>query len=85
MGCASRDAVGLTRREREACDDAWGGGRDQAEIAAPIDPDKRAAWDAVAARKALIRKRKEAPPPPGVNPSDNAGGTRTNGIGILGY
>lgn len=85
VGCANRDAVGLTRREREACDDAWGGGRDQAEIAAPIDPDKRAAWDAVAARKALIRKRKEAPPPPGVNPSDNAGGTRTNGIGILGY
>lgn len=85
VGCANRDTVGLTRREREACDDAWGKGRDQADIAAPIDPDKRQAWDAVAARKARVRARKEAPPPPGINPSDNAGGTRTNGIGILGY
>ncbi|MDO8296273.1 MAG: hypothetical protein Q7T19_07525 [Caulobacter sp.] len=85
VGCANRDTVGLTRREREACDDAWGKGRDQADIAAPIDRDKREAWDAVAARKARARRRKEAPPPPGIDPTDNAGGTRTNGIGILGY
>lgn len=85
VGCANRDTVGLTRREREACDDAWGKSRDQADIAAPIDRDKREAWDAVAARKARARRRKEAPPPPGIDPTDNAGGTRTNGIGILGY
>lgn len=86
VGCANKDAVGLTRREREACDDAFGKRSvETADIAAPIDPAKRAEWDAVAARKATIRRRKEAPVPPGINPTDNAGGTRTNGIGLLGY
>ena len=85
VGCANRDAVGLTRREREACEDAYGKRSVvTTDIAAPIDPGKRAEWDAVAARKAAIRRRKEGPVPPGINPTDNAGGTRTNGIGILG-
>lgn len=86
VGCANKDAVGLTRREREACEDAYGKRSvETADIAAPIDPAKRAEWDAVAARKATVRRRKEGPVPPGINPTDNAGGTRTNGIGILGY
>lgn len=86
VGCANRDAVGLTRREREACDDAFGRRSVQTtDIAAPIDPAKRAAWNAVAARREVARRRKEAPPPPGVDLTGNAGGTRTNGIGILGY
>ena len=86
VGCANRDAVGLTRRERETCDDRFAKGRENDPfIEPPIEAGKRAAWDAEAARKARIRKRKEAPPPPGVDPSDNAGGTRTNGLGILGY
>ena len=88
VGCANREAVGLTRREREACDEAFGRARDQAVIFdSPMDPAKRAAWDAVAARKAMIRKRKEGAVPPGIATNDNAGGTRTNGIGIgiLGY
>jgi hypothetical protein len=86
VGCANRDAVGLTRREREACDDAFGRRSVQtAEIAAPIEPSKRAEWDAAARRKEIIRRRKEGAVPPGVDPSNNAGGTRTNGIGILGY
>ena len=88
VGCANREAVGLTRREREACDEAFGRARDQAVIIdSPMDPAKRAAWDAVAARKAMIRKRKEGAVPPGIATNDNAGGTRTNGIGIgiLGY
>jgi hypothetical protein len=85
VGCANRNAVGLTRREREACDDRGGAGAGQAAfIEPPMDPDKRRAWDAAAARKALARRRKEGAVPPGVNPGDNAGGTRTNGIGILG-
>lgn len=86
VGCGNRDLVGLTRREREACDEAYARGREgDPFIEPPMDARKRAAFDAEAARKARIRKRKEAPPPPGVNPSDNAGGTKTNGIGILGY
>lgn len=86
VGCANQDAVGLTRREREACDDAFGKRSVQtADIAAPIDPSKRAEWDAAARRKEIVRRRKEGPVPPGVDPANNAGGTRTNGIGILGY
>lgn len=86
VGCANRDVVGLTRREREACDDAFGRRSVQtADIAAPIDPAKRAAWNALAARREIARRRKEDPVPPGLDPTGNAGGTRTNGIGILGY
>ncbi|MDP1738688.1 MAG: hypothetical protein Q8L23_14765 [Caulobacter sp.] len=86
VGCANQDAVGLTRREREACADAYGKRAPQrADIAAPIEPDKRAAWDVAAARKEAARRRKGDPIPPGLDPSSNAGGTRTNGIGILGY
>jgi hypothetical protein len=86
VGCSNRDIVGLTRREREACDDAYARGRaGDPFIEPPMDARKRAAFDAEAARKERIRKRKEAPPPHGITPSDNAGGTRTNGIGILGY
>lgn len=86
VGCANKEAVGLNRREREACDDAYGNRSvETADISAPIDPAKRAAWDAVAARKATVRRRKEGSVPPGINPTDNAGGTRTNGIGLLGY
>lgn len=86
VGCANRDTVGLTLRERENCDDSYAKGRENDPfIQPPMDPGKRAAWDAESARRERARKRKEAPPPPGVNPADNAGGTRTNGLGILGY
>ncbi|HRD29889.1 MAG TPA: hypothetical protein PLO65_16445, partial [Caulobacter sp.] len=86
VGCANRASVGLTRREREICDEAYGrGGASETFIEPPMDPAKRAAFDAAAARKATARRRKESPPPPGINPTDNAGGTRSNGIGILGY
>ncbi|MFZ5667885.1 MAG: hypothetical protein ACOY4K_00145 [Pseudomonadota bacterium] len=84
VGCGNRDAVGLTLREREACDEAMGAGAAQARfIDPPIDPAKRRGFDATAARKAEARRRKEAPVPPGIDPTDNAGGTKTTGIGIL--
>lgn len=86
MGCANRNAASLTQREREACDDAYARGRENDPfIQPPIEAGKRAAWDAEAARRERARKRKEAPPPIGIDPQSNAGGTRTNGIGILGY
>jgi hypothetical protein len=74
VGCANRDAVGLTRREREACDEAWGGRAvETADVAAPIDPAQRAEWDAVAARKTRDRRWREAPMPPGLEPSSKPG------------
>jgi len=85
VGCANRDAVGLTRREREACDEAYGGEAETAFIEPPMEAATRARFDAVAARKDAARKRKEDPVPPGIDGASNAGGTRTNGIGILPY
>ena len=85
VGCANRRAVGLNRREVDRCDERLGGGATQAPwIAAPMEAAKRSGFDAEARRKEIIRKRKAAPPPVGVTPG-NAGGTRTDGIGILDY
>lgn len=85
VGCANRTAVGLNRREVEGCDERLGAGaKDAPFIEAPMDGAKRAGFDAEARRKEIIRKRKEAPPPVGVS-RGNAGGTRTDGIGILDY
>ena len=83
VGCANRGAVGLNRREVDRCDERLGAGAAQAPwIAAPMDATKRSAFDAEARRKEIIRQRKAAPPPVGVT-RGNAGGTRTDGIGIL--
>ena len=49
-GCAHADAMGLTTAERDRCAErqmAWGKG--VANMPAPMDPDKRAYFDAVAA------------------------------------
>lgn len=86
VGCANRDAVGLTLREREACDEAFGRGAAQAAyIEPPMDPAKRRAYDAAAARKAAERRRMEGPMPFAFDPSGNAGGTSTTGIGLKTY
>ncbi len=83
VGCANRGAVGLNRREVDRCDERLGAGAAQAPwIAAPMDATKRSAFDAEARRKEIIRQRKAAAPPVGVT-QGNAGGTRTDGIGIL--
>lgn len=50
VGCAHADAMGLTKAERDKCAErqmAWGKG--VANMPAPMDPDKRAYFDAVAA------------------------------------
>jgi hypothetical protein len=49
-GCAHADAMGLTKAERDRCAErqmAWGKG--VAPMQAPMEPDKRAYFDAVAA------------------------------------
>lgn len=86
VGCANRDTVGLTRREREACDEAFGrGAADARFIEPPMDPAKRRAYDAVAARKAAERREREAPLTSAADPTNNAGGTSTTGIGLSPY
>jgi len=86
VGCANQAAVGLNIREREACAERFGtGAADTPFIPAPIAGAKRRDWDAAAARKEIARERKRAPVPPGTATTNNAGGTRTDGIGILGY
>lgn len=83
VGCANRRAVGLNQREVDRCEERLGAGATDAPwIAAPMDAAKRSAFDAEARRKEIIRQRKAAPPPVGVT-RGNAGGTRTDGIGIL--
>lgn len=85
-GCANETAVGLNRREREVCAERLGKGAADAPYIPPaIGRAKQDRFDATAASKEIARRRKEAPPPVGTSPGDNAGGTRTDGIGMRGY
>lgn len=79
-GCRMRDAVGLTRAERDACDEKLGRGASTAPyIQAPMDPAKRAAFDAQAAKDERYRKYKEGNVPPGVTPGSEPG--KNTGLG----
>ncbi|MDQ0464827.1 hypothetical protein QO010_002611 [Caulobacter ginsengisoli] len=79
-GCRDRDAVGLTRREREACDERLGRGSQTATfIPAPMDPAKRAGYDAQAAKDEAYRRYKQGNMPPGVTPGNDPG--KNTGLG----
>lgn len=79
-GCRMRDAVALTRAERDACDERLGRGSETATfIPAPMDPAKRAAYDAQAAKDERYRKYKEGNVPPGVTPGSEPG--KNTGLG----
>jgi len=81
VGCANDEAVGLTRREREGCDERLGkGAKDAPFIPAPMAAAKRAGFDAVAAEKARARERREKPVPMGIDPRANAGGGSPAGM-----
>ncbi|RAK50672.1 hypothetical protein [Phenylobacterium deserti] len=62
VGCGNREATGLNRAEREACDQRLGTGVDQTR---PLDlalpPMKDRAFDAAAARKRAYREYRDAP------------------------
>ena len=65
VGCASPDAWGLTRDEREACLARLAQGAAEAPYRAPVlEDDKQRAFDAAAARKAAYRAYKESTSPP---------------------
>lgn len=84
-GCRMRDAVGLTRKERDACDEKLGRGADTAPyIDAPMDPAKRRDFDSQAARDARYRKYKEGAVPPGVTPGSEPGKNTGLGEGYAG-
>lgn len=77
-GCAYPDAVGLNRREREACLDRPG--RAVSAIAAPIPCEKRKRWDQVAARQERDRDWRENPTMP-TGTSEAQGPGRPAGVG----
>ncbi len=73
-GCRMREAVGLTRAERDACDERLGRGSESATfIAPPMDPAKRAAYDAQAAKDEAYRRYKQGNVPSAVSPSAEPG------------
>jgi hypothetical protein len=79
-GCRMRDAVGLTKAERDACDEKLGRGAATAPfIPAPMDPAKRRAFDAQAAKDERYRKYKEGNVPPGITPGSEPG--KNTGLG----
>lgn len=66
-GCVSADAVGLTRREREKCDERFGAAKPKGDPSMAMDADKRRAFDAAAAAQEAYRRYQEAPMGPGVD------------------
>lgn len=66
-GCVSADAVGLTRKEREACDERFGAAKARGTYAGPLDAAKARAFEAQAIQQDLARKAAEAPMGPGVD------------------
>jgi hypothetical protein len=69
VGCANADSVGLTRAERDLCDEALGKGAKTAIFPGlGLAADKQAAFDAAAARKEADRRYREAPAVAGSEP-----------------
>ena len=69
VGCANPDAVGLTRAEREACNEQFGKGAKTAAFPGlGLSREKQAAFDQAAAHKEACRAYRAAPgmtlPPP---------------------
>jgi hypothetical protein len=79
-GCRNADAVGLTRRERDACDERLGRGSQTATyIPDPMDRAKRGAFDAQAAKDDAYRRYKQGNVPPAVKPGSEPG--KNTGLG----
>jgi hypothetical protein len=66
-GCVSADAVGLNRRERDKCDERFGGAKARGAYAGPLDAAKAREFEAQAIMQDLARKANEAPMAPGVD------------------
>ncbi|RYF95503.1 MAG: hypothetical protein EON95_01170 [Caulobacteraceae bacterium] len=80
-GCAYPDAVGLNRREREACLERGGKWAKQPDpIAAPMSAAKRGRFDQAAARQDADRAYRENPTVPS-GTSEERGPGRPAGVG----
>lgn len=66
-GCVSADAVGLTRREREKCDERFGAAKAKGDPLSGMSAEKRQAMDAQAAAQRAYRNYLDAPMGPGVD------------------
>ena len=63
VGCADRDLVGLTRAERDLCDERFGkGAKDTRFAGLGLSPDKQRLLDASGARKEADNRYKRGAP-----------------------
>jgi len=70
IGCANPQAAGLTRAEREACEEQLGSGSQTALFPGlGLAAGKQATLDKAGARREADRRYREAPPPPGIGAS----------------
>jgi hypothetical protein len=87
VGCANPLAVGLTRAERDLCDERLGKGAKEAEFIPPglaLTAAKRALLDKAAAAREARRADKERQPPPAMmkpGPADYDGEPYISGAG----
>jgi hypothetical protein len=80
-GCANRDAVGLTRAERDLCDEKFGKGAKEAVFAGlGLAPEKQRLFDAASAKKEAYRRYKEGEPTPGVVGGASGQGYEVKGL-----
>jgi hypothetical protein len=89
VGCANADAVGLTKAERDLCDEKLGKGVRTATPYAPgteLTAEKRRLLDAQAAQRddQIRYKRDATPPPPGAGSVPTAGATAEDQCKSLG-
>lgn len=75
IGCANAEAAGLSRDEREACEEQLGKGAESAPFnGLGLGGAKQTALDRAGARKDAERRYKEAPPPAGLNDPTGSSG-----------
>jgi hypothetical protein len=60
VGCANAQAVGLTREERNRCNERFGVGVTKTPVLDPISPAKRRAFDDAAAKQDIDRRERES-------------------------
>lgn len=76
VGCANPQAVGLTRAERELCDEKFGkGAKDAAFAGLGLSPDKQRILDAAGAKKDADYRYKYSPAPPASAATGGPGAT----------
>jgi hypothetical protein len=82
VGCANADALGLSREEREKCNDKLGAGARQAAFPGlGLEPDKAGDLARAGARKEADYRFKRAPPSPNSAPGAGRAGVSAEELG----